>query len=264
MKTTSRRRPLEARPLIFGASLALAGGVVGTAAALAAGLVGAVVAVLVVACGAGLVLARFGASLFGARAEEAPAEAPAAPKPAAPAPSPEPKREIPPDRIDELTGLANENGLAAWFIEKRGRLSEDNKSIVVMVANLDSFEELQRSRGKVLADSILVEVARRVSGFTGEDGIAARISGDEIMAVATIVPDHALDFAETRAGMMAETICRPAELATGALWIGGSVGAAVGKPTEGDAVLARARAAFAKAKRLGNGRYVVDGGGTQT
>ena len=131
---------------------------------------------------------------------------------------------------------------------------------MVLVANLDRFDELERARGKTIADTVLIEVAKRVAVFAGDDGIAARTAGNEFVAVATVVPDHAAEFAEERAGTMAETIGRPVELGSGAMWIGGSVGAAVGRPSEGEGVLARAQKAFAAAHKLGLGRYVVDKG----
>ncbi len=254
MDTNSKRGSPSTRPLLLGGGLALLSALLGALGASLGGALGALLAIVVAAAAGAFVLGRFGASIFGGNTL-APAES--RPKPSAAAPVAD---AIPQDRIDTLTGLANENGLLAWFAEKQGRLAEDSKGIVVLVANLDAFEELARTRGKTMADSVLVEVAKRVSTFSGEDGIAARVAGDEIMAVATVVPDHALEYAEERAGSMAETICRPAELASGALWIGGSVGAAVGRPSEGEGVFTRAREALKKAQRLGQGRYIVDPG----
>jgi len=165
---------------------------------------------------------------------------------------------IPADRIDALTGLANENGLYAWFSEKGARLAADGKGIVVLSADLADFEQVERSRGKEIAEAVLKEVAKRVASCTGSDGIAARTSGDEFAAVATVVPAHSSEVAAEQAGKLAEMLQRPVELPTGVVWIGGSVGAASGSPLEGAAVLERAREALKKAKRLGRGHYVVD------
>ncbi len=165
---------------------------------------------------------------------------------------------IPADRIDDLTGLANENGLFAWFSEKGAKLAADGKGIVVLAADLADFDQVERSRGKETAESVLKEVAKRVASCTGEDGIAARTSGDEFAAVATVVPSHSAELAAEQAGKLAEMLQRPVELPTGVIWIGGSVGAAYGSPLEGAAVLERAREALKKAKRLGRGHYVVD------
>ena len=42
------------------------------------------------------------------------------------APAPEPIA-LTGDRIDELTGLANENGMLAWFRERAKRIAEDGR-----------------------------------------------------------------------------------------------------------------------------------------
>jgi len=167
---------------------------------------------------------------------------------------------IPSDRIDELTGLANANGLAAWLAEKAGMIAQEGKSIIVMSADLDNFEEIGRRYGTVVSDTVLVEVAKRVSAFAGSDGIAARTGDDDFAAIATVVPARALEMAEERAGQLVETLCRPVELASQTIWIGGAVGAAVGKPSEGADILKRARAAIIEARRQGRGRFHVDAG----
>jgi len=167
--------------------------------------------------------------------------------------------EIPQDRLDPLTGLANMNGLNAWFAEKSQRLAQDNKAIIVLSADLANYAQLVRSRGQELADAVIKEAARRVASFTGEDGIAARTEGDEFAVVATVVPAHSLELTAERAGKLTELLQRPVELPIGVIWIGGSVGAATGSPLEGQAVLARAREALKKAKQVGQGHYVVDG-----
>lgn len=165
--------------------------------------------------------------------------------------------EIPTDRIDALTGLANENGLSAWFSEKCGKLAADGKGIIVLSADLADFDQIERSRGKAISDAVLIEVSKRVASCAGTDGIAARTSGDEFAAVATIVPMHTAEAAAEQAGKLAELIQRPVELPSGVVWIGGSVGAAYGLPLDGEKVLARARAALVKAKRVGRGHYIV-------
>jgi diguanylate cyclase (GGDEF)-like protein len=165
---------------------------------------------------------------------------------------------IPPDRIDPLTGLANENGLMAWFSERGAKLAADGKGIVLLVADLADFDQIERARGKDIADAVLIEVSKRVATCTGDDGIASRNSGDQFAAVATVVPTNSAEVAAEQAGKLAELLQRPVELPSGVVWIGGSVGAAYGSPLEGANVLSRARKALDKAKRIGRGHYIVD------
>jgi diguanylate cyclase (GGDEF)-like protein len=175
----------------------------------------------------------------------------------APVPSAPVVADIPPDRIDPLTGLANENGLMAWFTERAERIRADGKGIIVLVADLADFDRLEQSRGKKTADAILVEVAGRVATCTGTDGIAARTGGDEFAAIATIVPDKSEEVAAEQAGKLADLIQRPVELPSGVVWIGGSVGASFGAVSDGPAILEQARKALSRAKVLGLGHYVV-------
>ncbi len=164
---------------------------------------------------------------------------------------------VSPDRIDPVTGLANQNGLMAWFGEKGARTEHDGKGIIVVAADLHGFEEIARQRGTSVSDSVLVELARRVSSCVGSDGIAARIEGGEFAAIATVVPNAFEEFAATQAGKLAELMQRPVELPSGVVWVGGSVGAAGGPVNEGKKTFANAKKALQDAKKIGIGHYVV-------
>jgi diguanylate cyclase (GGDEF)-like protein len=166
-------------------------------------------------------------------------------------------REISQDRIDSLTGLANENGLMGWISENATRVSTDGKSIVILSTDLDGFDTLERTRGKQAADAVLIEVAKRVASCTGENGIAARTGNDEFAAIASVVPWQSREIAADQAGKLAELIQRPVELSSGVVWIGGFVGAAAGPPGEAMMVLAHAREALKQAKIMGRGHYKV-------
>jgi diguanylate cyclase (GGDEF)-like protein len=242
MNTTERHRGFSLYMAGASGLLCLVAGIVGSFA-------GVIPAILVAVAGAAL-LGRYGRAVLGFEGRK---------QKAYPVKSGEPAAAIPQDRIDELTGLANANGLAAWFSEKADRLSEDKKGIFVLLADLDKIEEIQRIRGKETAEAVIKEVAKRVAGFVGDEGIAARTGEDEFVAVAAVVPANAFQIAEESAGKLAETICRPVDLGGGTIWIGGAVGAAVGSPREGDAIMARAKAALEKARSLGLGRFWVDG-----
>jgi diguanylate cyclase (GGDEF)-like protein len=177
-----------------------------------------------------------------------------APAPAAPPPAP-----IPADRIDTLTGLANENGLMAWFREKGARLAADNMGIIVLVAKLDGFAQIVARYGAAKGDLVVKEIAARVAvvAKTEGDGIAARTGGEEFGAVVAVVPNKSDAVAAERAGHLLELIGRPIEHADGAIWVGGCVGAAAGSPLAGPATLERARVALAKAARMGRGQCAI-------
>ncbi|MCX7656455.1 MAG: GGDEF domain-containing protein [Treponemataceae bacterium] len=169
----------------------------------------------------------------------------------------EQKQEIPPDRIDPVTGLANTNGLMAWFSEKGKKFAENNRALMVLAADLANYQDLVRSRGQNQADAILKEVASRIATFAGSEGIAARTGSNEFAVVATILPRDSLELVAEQAGKLTEVLQRPIEYAGSVIWIGGSVGAARGGALEGPAILEKARKALEQARQEGAGHYVV-------
>lgn len=166
---------------------------------------------------------------------------------------------IPEDRTDPVTGLANKNGFEAWFAENSRVTAKEKKKIIVIAADLADFQRLVQTRGREEANEILREAAKRVNTLPGESGVAARIEGEEFAALASVVPDRALEVAAEHAGSLAELLQRPVEIRTGVVWIGGSVGAAVGDPAEGLAVYEKAKEALQKARKIGRGHFFVDG-----
>ncbi|GAB1482351.1 hypothetical protein MASR2M78_11660 [Treponema sp.] len=161
------------------------------------------------------------------------------------------------DRLDSLTGLANSNGLSAWFHEKAAHLAADGKNLIVMVARLDGYEAIVKSRGQEVADAVLKEVASRVAVVAGGEGIAARTDGEEFAAVVSVVPSKSEALVQEKAGHLVDIIGRPVEHSSGAIWIGGSVGAAFCPPSEGEQALLLARKALAEALKRGRGHHVV-------
>ncbi len=233
-------------PLVTFVGALAAAALVGGIAGLLAGWPGTIISVIVVS-GAGFAWQKIQTILDARKKPELPATV-----------GIEEPKEISPDRLDPLTGLANMNGLNAWFAEKTARLAQDNKAIIVLAADLADFDQMIKARGEEKANAVIKEVARRVLPFAGEDGIAARIEGDEFAAIATVVPNHSQELAAEMAGKLTEMIQRPVELPDGVVWIGGSVGAATGNPLEGLAVFERAKKALQKARQLGRGHYFVD------
>jgi len=244
MKTTEGTKAFSLSLAISAGLLSVAGGIIGAIFGIVPGIVAGLTA--------GALLGFFGRSIVAFEFKKSA-------KPLAVQSRTEAATEIPLDRIDQLTGLANANGLAAWFEEKSARLKEDHKGIFVLLADLDKVDEIERIRGKETAEAVIKEVAKRVAGFVGTEGIAARTGNDEFVAVAAVVPANALQIAEESAGKLAETICRPVDLGGGTIWIGGAVGAAVGTADEGEGIMNRAKAALEKARQLGLGRFWVDG-----
>jgi diguanylate cyclase (GGDEF)-like protein len=79
---------------------------------------------------------------------------------------------------DSLTGLANRKLLVARLEEL---LAEDTDDTLlgVFFMDLDRFKEVNDTLGHHTGDSLLVEVARRLSRVIGRRGLIARLGGDE-------------------------------------------------------------------------------------
>ncbi len=81
-------------------------------------------------------------------------------------------------RHDQLTGLANRT----LFLERvaaavaRGRGGED---AAVLLIDLDRFTETNNTIGAANGDRVLCEIAERFGVVLGEDGLLARVGGDE-------------------------------------------------------------------------------------
>jgi GGDEF domain-containing protein len=167
--------------------------------------------------------------------------------------------DIPADRIDALTSLPNENGLAVWFAENQKRLADLGRQFIVLTAEWDDFEEAQRTKGVEITNLVLKALALRISSSVGIDGVAARTSANEFVAVLTVGKGATPDMVSDQAGKITEMLQRPAELDAGVVWIGGPVGAATGSPMQGSVLLGQSRQALVKARRLGKGHFVVYG-----
>ncbi|OHT82545.1 hypothetical protein BKG68_21120 [Mycobacteroides saopaulense] len=83
---------------------------------------------------------------------------------------------------DPLTGLLNRRGMQAMFELALGR-RPDPPTVVVMVADVDRFKELNDAYGHEAGDRTLQAIADMLFVNTRDDDIAARIGGDEFMVV---------------------------------------------------------------------------------
>jgi diguanylate cyclase (GGDEF)-like protein len=147
---------------------------------------------------------------------------------------------------DGLTGLANR----ALF---RERLTAElsRRDVTVMIVDLDDFKTVNDSLGHDVGDRLLVSVAEVLRAAAGQDGMAARLSGDEF---AVLVLGDA-DMAENVARRLFDGFSRP--LGVDRLLIAASAGfAPAGRGTGLDTALRNADAAMYAAKQRGKAGYV--------
>ncbi|MDH3741804.1 MAG: bifunctional diguanylate cyclase/phosphodiesterase [Hyphomicrobiales bacterium] len=80
-------------------------------------------------------------------------------------------------RIDELTGLPSRTAFMQELDDALARTDTKSRKTAVMVVKIDRFRELNELLGHDGADTILLEVAKRLKDVAGNKGYAARISG---------------------------------------------------------------------------------------
>jgi diguanylate cyclase (GGDEF)-like protein len=146
--------------------------------------------------------------------------------------------------IDPLTGLAGPDALTV-------ALAEPSPSVAVLYIDVDHFGAINDRWGRSIGDTVLCEVARRISAACRRDDVVARVGGDEFVVLLRCVDD-----------VIAGRICRriidevaiPLNLPGGPREVTVSIGMAADRQA-GD-LIAQADRAMLSAKRQGRSRLV--------
>lgn len=157
---------------------------------------------------------------------------------------------------DGLTGVANRT----LFRQRLGEaLAAGAHDVAVAFCDLDRFKAINDTCGHTVGDSVLAEVARRLSGALRPGDEVARIGGDEFTVLMRGITDD--DVAAEAAHAFVAAMDHPTPVGAAGLRVGVSVG--VARPSDGataDSMLSRADAALYRAKAAGGGRVVVADG----
>ncbi|MBY0583233.1 MAG: EAL domain-containing protein [Sphingomonas sp.] len=160
-------------------------------------------------------------------------------------------------RFDTLTGLPNRLllneslALAMLDAEKWG------SRCAFMMIDLDRFKAVNDTLGHPVGDRLLGQVAERLSKLTTDNEIVGRLGGDEFAVVVRDASDSA--YLDTLATAIIESISRPYEVDQHTLYIGASVGVAVG-PRDGrtaEMLVRSADLALYRSKDAGGGTFHV-------
>ncbi len=106
--------------------------------------------------------------------------------------------------IDPLTGLHNRRYALAELGRLLDRSRTLNEPLAVMVVDLDRFKAVNDAFGHAAGDSVLIEVARRLTADLRGTDLVARIGGEEFLVA---LPATAL----SKAGRIARHLCRVIE-----------------------------------------------------
>lgn len=125
----------------------------------------------------------------------------------------------------------------------------------MLYLDLDQFKPINDSRGHIVGDKLLTQVAGRISGAVRDNDIAARLGGDEFAIILT----NNCDAAATAglANRLIDAICKPYTVDDEIVSIGVSVGIAIApiNGTRPDQIMRNADLALYRAKSEGRATY---------
>ena len=157
---------------------------------------------------------------------------------------------------DSLTGLANRTLFADRLEHALARTERQEDEIAVMFIDLDDFKHVNDSLGHGAGDSLIVEIAKRISACLRTQDTFARFGGDEFVLLLE-------DVDEGGAIVVAERILReirsPITIDDSELSVTASIGIVLGDSARirGEELLRSADAAMYRSKRGGKNRYEI-------
>jgi two-component system cell cycle response regulator len=156
---------------------------------------------------------------------------------------------------DGLTGLLNRTAVMAALQTELDRAKRTHQPISVMLADLDSFKQINDTYGHLVGDSVLAEAAGRMKGAFRRYDSLGRYGGEEFLFV---LPGCAIDAATAQAERICEAISgTPFSCASAPLPVTCSIGVA-SQAQHGtqhtDQLVREADLAMYQAKRLGRNR----------
>jgi two-component system cell cycle response regulator len=160
---------------------------------------------------------------------------------------------------DELTKLYNRRYFNSHLDGLLLQAEDQNKSISLLMIDIDHFKSINDTYGHDEGDSVLIEVAQRTRRYVRECDLVARLGGEEFVVV---MPDARTGVGLQVAERLRQSIeSRPVTLANGTdLTVTVSVGLASTRDQTGTTralLLKAADEALYKAKRSGRNRVVV-------
>lgn len=152
---------------------------------------------------------------------------------------------------DELTGLANRAHLRDRLRTDLARSERTGSRVAVFYLDLDHFRAINDEYGHAAGDTVLVEVARRLTEVVRSGDTVARVGGDEFVVAGTA---SSVEEASQLA-MRIEAAMRPRHTSGGrSLPVTASVGVALNTPGDTpEELVARADLALLRVKRLESG-----------
>ena len=136
-------------------------------------------------------------------------------------------------RFDTLTGLPNRLQLTEALAQALTDADQWRRRCGFMMIDLDRFKAVNDTLGHPVGDRLLAQVAKRLKMIMTANELCGRLGGDEFAIVLKDASDTA--YVAQVAKKIIDTLSKPYEVDQNTLYIGASVGSAVG-PMDGRTV----------------------------
>ncbi len=158
-------------------------------------------------------------------------------------------------RFDVLTGLPNRLMINETLVRTMGEADRWGGRYAFMMLDLDRFKAVNDTLGHPIGDRLLGRVSERLEGLMADGNLCGRLGGDEFAVIVRDATDAgAIDDLARR---IIETLSQPYDIDAHTLYIGASVGIAIG-PRDGrtaEMLVRSADLALYRAKDAGRGVY---------
>ncbi len=163
---------------------------------------------------------------------------------------------------DVLTGLLNRRSFAEVSADLILNAYDENKSVAVLMLDLDNFKQINDLYGHSVGDKVLSETSRRIAALRPIDGVVARLGGDEFACIATFDPREANKLDDLAQAML-DSVSKPIGDEKSVTEVSVSIGIARSNDREdlmlghefAQVLLHRADIAMYHAKKQGRNRY---------
>ena len=160
-------------------------------------------------------------------------------------------------RFDTLTGLPNRMMLTEALAEAMRYAEQWRTRCAFLMIDLDRFKAVNDTLGHQVGDQLLARVSERLREQMSENELCGRLGGDEFAIVIRDASD--LDHVDRVARRVIERLSQPYEVDHHTLFVGASVGSAIG-PRDGSTVetlMRNADLALYRSKDEGGGLHFV-------
>ena len=158
-------------------------------------------------------------------------------------------------RFDTLTGLPNRMMVTEALGEAMRYADQWRTKCAFLMIDLDRFKAINDTLGHLIGDQLLARVSERLKQLVTDNELCGRLGGDEFAVVVRDASDH--NRVARVAEAVIEALSRPYDIDHHTLYIGASVGSAIG-PRDGTTVetlMRNADLALYRSKEDGGGMH---------